>query len=489
LLKHSENNVVVTKDNLRLIHRNAKRLLNLVNELLDFRRLELEEVSLNASEGDIVTFIKDVAGSFSDLAEERQISFSVESKIPEVITLFDPNKIERILFNLISNAFKFTPEGGTIAVEIDCEESLGRKLLRVDVKDTGIGIAPEHLDNIFDRFFHTDVASNTVNEGNGIGLSIAREFVSLHGGEIKVTSEINKGSCFTVVFPIHRKVINDESSSPDPTESSFDLEGVPESASRRGKRILLLVEDNDDFRFYLKDNLRSRYQIEEARNGADGWRKATEILPDVIVSDIMMPETTGIELCTKIRRDKRTSHIPVILLTARSSEELRLEGFHAGADDYIVKPFNFEVLQARIQNLITLRSKFHKRFQQNLEIHTSEINISSLDQILIEKAIKIMEENISDPEFSVEELSKELGISRGHLYRKLLSLTGKSPIEFIRVIRLQRAAQLLEKSQLTIAEIAYKVGFNNPKFFTKYFKEHYSILPSLYARKRPDSSA
>jgi signal transduction histidine kinase/ligand-binding sensor domain-containing protein/CheY-like chemotaxis protein len=424
LLKHSEQNVVIAKDHLRLIHRNAKRLLNLVNQLLDFRRLELEEVSLNASEGDIVGFIKDVAGSFADLAEGRRITFSIESKVPEITMLFDPNKIERILFNLISNGFKFTPEGGKVTVEIWCEENADGKVLRIDVKDTGIGIASGYLDKIFDRFFQADLPSDNTNEGSGIGLSITREFVALHGGEISVTSEVSKGSCFSIVLPVRRQVGGD--SGIDVDETPPQSQGLPDAIQRQGKRILLLVEDNEDFRFYLKDNFKYRYQVEEARNGAEGWKKAVELLPDMVVSDIRMPETTGIELCTRIRHDKRTSHIPVILLTARSSEDQRLEGLHAGADDYIVKPFNFEFLQARIQNLISLRAKFHQKFQQNFEIHTSEINISSLDQILMERAIKIVEAHMSDPDFSVEELCSELGISRAHLYRKLLSLTGKS---------------------------------------------------------------
>jgi signal transduction histidine kinase/ligand-binding sensor domain-containing protein/DNA-binding response OmpR family regulator len=489
LLRQSQKNVMVARDNLQLIHRNAKRLLNLVNQLLDFRRLESEEVKLHASEGDIVHFIKEVANSFSDLAERKKIVFSIESTVPEVTTLFDSNKLERILFNLISNAFKFTREGGSVSIKLGCEVSHDRKLLRIDVKDSGIGIAVEHRDKIFDRFFQSDLPSNMLNEGSGIGLSITREFVRLHGGEIAVTSEVNKGSCFTVLLPIQRQADDEKIETYEAIGASEETEHFADPPHRKGKRILLLVEDNDDFRFYLKDNLKYLYQIEEASNGSEGWRKALELLPDLIVSDIMMPVMTGIDLCSRIKADKRTSHIPVILLTARSSDEQRLEGLQVEADDYVVKPFNFEILQARIRSLISLRVKFHKNFQQNYEIRSTEINISSLDQKLLEKAIKIVEEHMSDPDFSVETLCKELGISRAHLYRKLLSITGKSAIEFIRVIKLQRAAQLLERSQLTVAEIAYEVGFGHPKYFTKYFKEHYHMVPSAYARKHNKSSA
>jgi signal transduction histidine kinase/ligand-binding sensor domain-containing protein/AraC-like DNA-binding protein len=483
LLKHEEPRVIVAKENLQLIHRNARRLLNLVNQLLDFRQLTVEEVKLNASEGEIVTFIKDTASSFADLAQRKNITFTIESKVNEVVTLFDPNKIERILFNLISNAFKFTQEGETVTVEISREEKGGRDVLRIDVKDTGIGIAAGHLDKIFDRFFQSELPSKMMNEGSGIGLSITREFVRLHGGEITVTSEIGKGSCFSVILPIHRKGVIAPASE-DAAETSDQAEPLSDAANRNEKSVVLLVDDNEDFRFYLKDNLKSRYQIEVAGDGDEAWEKIISLSPDIIVSDIMMPLMDGIELCTRIRDDKRTSHIPVILLTARTSEEQRLAGLKIGADDYIVKPFNFEILQARISNLIALRAKFHKKFQQNLEIRASEINISSLDEILVGKAIKVVETNIGNADFSVEELSRELGLSRGHLYRKLLSLTGKSAVEFIRIIRLQRAAQLLEKSQLTVAEIAYEVGFNNPKYFTKYFKQHYQVRPSEYARTR-----
>jgi DNA-binding response OmpR family regulator len=251
---------------------------------------------------------------------------------------------------------------------------------------------------------------------------------------------------------------------------------------------LLLVEDNEDFRFYLKDNLKNQYQILEARNGKEGWSKVIAELPDLVVSDVMMPLMNGMELSRKIKNDPRVSHIPVILLTARTAEEQKMEGFETGADDYITKPFNFEILQSRIRNLIHQRELFHKDFRRQFEIKASDVNITSLDEKLIQNAIKHVELHISNPDFSVEDLSRELGMSRVHLYKKLLALTGKSPIEFIRAIRLQQAAQLLERSQLTVSEIAYKVGFNNPKYFTKYFKEEYKVLPSAYAAEKRQKS-
>ena len=247
---------------------------------------------------------------------------------------------------------------------------------------------------------------------------------------------------------------------------------------------LLLVEDNEDFRFYLKDNLSLQYHVVEARNGKEGLKTALSVLPDLIVSDVMMPEMNGIDFCRNVKTDARISHVPVILLTARSAEEQKLEGFQSGADDYITKPFNFEILQSRIKNLIHQRELFHKESRQKIDVKASTIAITSLDEKLIENAIKCVELNISEADFSVEDLSHELGMSRVHLYKKLQALTGKSPLEFIRTIRLQHAAQLLEKSQLTVSEVAYNVGFNNPKYFSKYFKEEFKVLPSQYQADR-----
>src|SRR5690606_29825823 len=339
--------------------------------------------------------------------------------------------------------------------------------VRIQVLDTGIGIAPADQERIFERFFQSDTPGNLVNQGSGIGLSIAREFVRLHGGTISVQSEPDKGSCFTVTLPVRDVAAVD---SFEPIEESgtsvvTSAAAPTEPPKSRRKPVLLLVEDNEDFRFYLKDNLNISYHVIEAANGLEGWHQACAHIPDLIVSDVMMPEMDGMAFCRKIREDKRTSHIPLILLTARAAEEQIREGFDLGADDYVTKPFSFEILQSRIRNLLERRQAMRQALGSKIEVKASEIKISSLDEKLIERAVKFVEEHISDPDFTVETLSHELGMSRVHLYKKLVALTGKSPLEFIRTIRLQRAAQLLEKSQLTVAEVAYKVGFNNPKYF------------------------
>lgn len=478
------------KSQFLLIQRNAKRLLNLVNQLLDFRRMEFQEVKLNPSEGDVIAFVQETTNSFSDLSDKKHVQLLFSSQVKTLETFFDRDKLEKILFNLLSNAFKFTPENGKVEVQVNTiEDKENKKWLEIKVMDTGIGIPAEKLDRVFDRFFQNDLPSSMVNQGSGIGLSITKEFVKAHGGTISVTSEVNRGSCFTVLLPvqsIHREAEHFENLNEvvlqEITEATAAIEN---SEVQKGEKpVLLLVEDNDDFRFYLKDNLKQQYSILEATNGKDGLNLAQKHVPDLIVSDVMMPEMNGMELCRLIKNEKNTSHIPVILLTARSAEEQKMEGFDAGADDYVTKPFNFEILQSRIKNLIHQRELFQKDFRKHIEVKASSIAISSLDEKLIENAIRLVEDYISDPDFSVEHLSREMGMSRVNLYKKLLALTGKPPLEFIRTIRLQRAAQLLEKSQLTVAEVAYKVGFNNPKYFARYFKEEYKILPSAYAQSK-----
>lgn len=490
ILKNLENGNL--RNQLELVHRNARRLLNLVNQLLDFRRIEMQEFKLNSSEGDIISCIRETAYSFSDLSEHKSINFTFHASVAVLETFFDQDKLEKILFNLLSNAFKFTPEGGSVSVEIalgyyDHEKQTDLKRLEIKVKDSGIGIPTDKLELIFERFFQNEMPKNIINQGSGIGLAITKEFVRLHSGTITADSEVGNGSVFTVYLPIAE--ITSLTSTYDLSHEEIQAVNQLNKDSvtfDNKKPLLLLVEDNEDFRFYLKDNLKQTYHVAEAKNGNEGWRQAFTLIPDLIVSDIMMPEMDGIQLCKKIKKDTRTSHIPVILLTARSAEEQKIEGYDIGASDYVTKPFNFEILQSRIRNLILQEEHGRKVRRKQIDISPSKMEITSLDQKLIQKAVKLVENNISKSEFSVKDLSHELGMSRVNLYKKLMALTGKSPIEFIRVIRLKRAAQLLKESQLNISEIAYQLGFNNPRYFTQYFKEEYGVLPSEYLTKQKD---
>jgi signal transduction histidine kinase/DNA-binding response OmpR family regulator len=461
----------VEKRQLNVVYKNAKRLLNLVNQLLDFKRVDGDDLKMNSSEGDIVKFIKDLVSSFSDLSEKKNIQLSFNANVGSLETLFDPDKLEKIVFNLLSNAFKFTPDHGYVSVDVHVLREAESKTLQLTVRDTGIGIPEDKYERIFDRFYQNEVPKNMVNQGSGIGLSIAQEFVKLHGGTITVSSVVGEGSTFTVTLPIA-----------DISDTLFNLdtpdnEAAPDDPT---KTTVLLVDDSDDFRSYLRDSLKNQYAILEAPNGKVGLKLAFNHLPELIICDVMMPEMDGIELCRRIREDSRTSHIAVILLTARTAAEQKVEGFKAGANDYITKPFSFEVLESRIENLVKMRALSHEQFQNHLDIKVSDIQVASVDEKLVKDAVKVVEDNLTNEDFSVEAMSKMLGMSRVHLYKKLFSLTGKTPIEFIRFIRIKRAAQLLEKSGLSVSEVAYKVGFSNPKYLAKYFRDVYGMLPSEF---------
>jgi len=485
------------KGQLNLVQRNAKRLLNLVNQLLDFRKMEVQEVKLHPSIGDIIGFARDISHSFMDVAEKKKIQFSFSSNVDSLEIYFDKDKIEKILFNLLSNAFKYTHDDGTVSINLVYnqpvnDEAIGT--LAIEVKDTGIGVPAEQHEKIFERFFQTDVPESMVNQGTGIGLAITKEFVRLHEGIITIKSEPEKGSCFTVLLPAKKMY----EPSTRVTTTSVSAENAEEllledGKSRDKKKTIILVEDNEDLRFYLKDNLKGQYHVEEAINGKEGWEKIKQMNPDLVVSDIMMPLMDGVELARKIKNETLTAHIPVILLTAMGSEEKQLEGLKAGVNDYITKPFTFEILASRIRNLLAQQKLLQKRFQKQIEVNPGEVTITPVDEKFLKQVLELVEKNMDNAEFSVEDFSRGMFMNRVTLYRKILSITGKTPIEFVRCMRLKRGAQLLEKSGLSIAEIAYEVGFNNPKIFTKAFKEEFSVTPSQYIAskqdKAPDSPA
>lgn len=470
------------KKQYQLIYRNGKRLLGLVNQLLDFRKLEMKELRLYPTLGDIVGFTKEVSSSFSDLAEKKNIDFRFSASVESLHILFDRDKIERIMFNLLSNAFKFTPEEGTVSVDVRSIEENSASFAEIRVCDTGIGIPEENRDKIFERFFQHENAGSVLSSGSGIGLAISREFARLHGGSIRVDSTPGKGTCFMVLLPVKENRPK-ESGSPafETTFSTVSREGIREETLNGKKRSVLIVEDNDDIRFYIMDNLRNSYTVYQAANGKEGLEKALEYIPDLIISDVMMPVMDGLSFCRAVKNDPHTSHIPVILLTARSSEDQKLEGFRTGAVDYITKPFSFEILESRIHNLILQQETLRKRFQQQVEIQPAEISTSPVDEAFITKAVALIEEHMPDPAFSVEELSRAMFMSRVALYKKLLSLTGKAPLDFIRAVKIKKAMQLMQQTQKTMAEIAYEAGFNDPRYFAKLFKKETGISPSEYA--------
>ena len=484
MLKETTDELQSTR--LQLMYRNAQRLLHLVNQLLDFRKGEMSTHQLSLSEGDIISYVHSVCNSFLLMADKKHIQFSFFSGIDTFSMAFDADKVGKIVMNLLSNAFKFTPEGGRVTVMI--EHVAGTPdMLEIKIADTGIGISDVDKEHIFERFYQADHKGVEETTGNGIGLSLVRDFVTLHEGEVKVFDNIGTGSVFVIQFPVKhvetQVQLPPETGIPAGEEEDKEIkEETREETERKDFPLLLIVDDNEDFRIFMRYSLELQYRVKLAVNGNEAWEMMQEELPDLVISDVMMPQMDGNELCRLIKQDKRTAHIPVILLTARQNTEAKLEGLQTGADDYVTKPFNMTILVLRIRKLIEL-SRYHRVTQGMIDPAPSEIVITSLDEKLIEKAIKYVEDNMSRTELSVEELSRELGMSRVHLYKKLLQITGKTPIEFIRVIRLKRAAQLLRESQLHVSEVAFEVGFNNPKYFSRYFKDEFGVLPSVYQEK------
>jgi DNA-binding response OmpR family regulator len=443
------------------------------------------------SPGDLVTFIKEAADSFQDLSERKKIQLSVISSVVSVPASFDHDKIERIVFNLLSNAFKFTHQGGSINLDLSVKKDITQNVTTfcMQITDSGIGISYEQQGKIFERFFQNDSPHSILNQGSGIGLSITKEFVQLHGGEISVKSTLGKGTTFIVNLPIvsnlmlqveqptviYEQVTAESIAFPDINNHTVTPDNVA---------TVLLIEDNDDFRFYLKDNLKAYYHIVEATNGKEGWQKALSCHPQLIVSDISMPYMDGIELSKKIKADKRTTHIPVILLTAITGEQDQIIGLESGANDYLTKPFNFEILNAKIKNLLLLNRTLKDAYSRQIQVMGQEVKIESSDARLLNSIVQYIEEKLNDPELSVEELSRHVGMSRGSLYHKLLELTGLSPIEYIRSVKLDKAATLLEKSDFNVAQIAYMTGFGTPSYFSKMFKAKFKVQPSEYLNNR-----
>lgn len=493
---------------LNLMNRNSQRLLRLINQILDYRKIEAGQMKFEPSKGNIIDFIHEEFLSFINEAESKNIEISFNTEIEHLEVWFDPDKIEKIMFNLLSNAIKFTPSGKTIDVEIKVDKQQNEKVillnnnnsvqisdwLVVTVRDTGIGIPEEYLSKIFDRFYQVHDHSASISGGTGIGLSVAKEMVEIHFGDIFVESILNAGTTFYFRIPIiNQGMIDGVVNSGIIDKSNYVINTLSEDENdnntgenKPSKNKILIVEDNADMRQFIKCDLIQDYDIIEAIDGIDGFKKAVSFDPDLIVSDIMMPLMDGIELCKKIKLDERTCHISVMLLTARSSRENMLEGLETGADDYLGKPFNSEELKLRIHNIIETRNKIREKFCNMLNIEPQNIAITSVDKKLIEKAIEIIEQHMDDADFNVETFSNLIGMHRVSLYNKIKSITNLSPREFFTMVRLKRAEQLLKESGLTVTEIAYQVGFKDPSHFSKLFKKQFGVSPKEFM-KNPDS--
>jgi ligand-binding sensor domain-containing protein/signal transduction histidine kinase/DNA-binding response OmpR family regulator len=476
------------------IKRNAKRLLNLVDQLLDFKNMQQQELRLVLVTRDIISFIGDTCDQFSDLSIRKGIHFKVETELDELFMDFDADKLERILFNLLSNAFKFTSQGGDVMLRIALlSESADKNWLTIAVADTGTGIDQDQQNQIFERFFQHNTNQSVLNQGSGIGLSIVREFVQLHQGEITVESQPGSGSTFTVKLP----VATDCALRQRPATPKREIQNDPEKVSATADEPLyndnpsnvLVIDDNEEFRQYLKESLMPYYNVIEAGNGKEGWQKTLSHHPELVVSDVAMPEMDGIALSQKIKSDKRTKHIPIILLTASTGEQQQLEGLNSGANDYLTKPFNFDILNAKINNLILLNRLLKGVYTRHIRLTDQVPEMESGQEKLLRDILSYIEDNMSNAQLSVENLSKHVGMSRGTLYSKVLEMSGQTPVEFIRSIKLEKAAVLLRNSDLSISQISYMTGFTAPNYFAKSFKAKFNMLPTEYKFKRKRSEA
>jgi len=468
---------------LEMPRRNAQRLLRLVNQLLDMRKLQEDRLKLETKEGDLARFVREIVDEFRELISQNQQSLTVTLTPERLLCLFDPDKLEKVLFNLIGNAIKFTSEGGAIAVRLNT--TAHRIVIRVT--DDGPGIAPEDLAHVFDHFYRAQAPAEEA-DGTGIGLALTKELVEIHGGCITVESPVEdgKGTCFRVELPLSRGAeVTVEDPGTEPAAETQTTEPVDHQAAEETTPRILLVEDNRDMREYIRGELDPDYEVHEAANGQEGWTLAQETDLHLIISDVMMPEMDGFTLCAKLKQAPATSHIPVILLTARGSEDAQVEGLTLGADDYVTKPFSSAVLQARVRNLLDSRRLLYERFAQQVTMKPQELKLTTLDTELLEKAMCIVEEHMRDPEFDVDAFAQQMYMSRSTLYRKIRGITGQPVKAFLRIQRLKRAAQLLTEVGYNVSEASLRVGFLDRNYFSRAFKQHFGVSPSEYAEKKP----
>ncbi|GAB4004659.1 hypothetical protein GCM10028808_02730 [Spirosoma migulaei] len=491
----------------QLMHRNASRLLSLVNQLLDLSKLDAGQLQPDIKPGNLTEWLRLLTGSFSSLADSRSIQLSF---LPETdlfsYAYFDRDKVEKIVTNLVANALKFTPNGGIMLVRLTGSAD---KQAMIEVQDTGIGIPADQQARIFERFYQRSAdamvgSSSTNAEGTGIGLALVRELVSVLNGSVSVDSQEGQGTTFTVILPVDAEAwgasINTISSttavfqetsgtSNHKNAESMVPDQLPDDIAETSNDnqtelpLLLIIDDNDDVRYYIRQLMAPSYRIIEAREGQDGLTKATEAIPDIIICDWMMPVMNGMVFCQTLKAQSTTDHIPVIMLTAKAATENRIEGFNGGADEYVAKPFNPLELSVRVENLLAQRRKLRERFSRELYLKPTHVQVSSAEEVFLQNTIRIIENHLPESSFSTEQLADELNLSRMQLHRKLKSLTNQSATEFVRHVRLQRAANLLASRSATVSEVAFRVGFESLSYFSKSFKEQFGVLPSDYTNR------
>ncbi|HEY6902565.1 MAG TPA: ATP-binding protein, partial [Puia sp.] len=483
------------RHNLELVQKNALRLMRLINQLMDFRKIEENKMKLIVTENNITDFVSEIAGSFQEIARRKSISFTITSKARDLRMWFDVNLLDKVLFNLLSNAFKFTNENGTISVGVDRDVS-GERVL-ITVQDSGVGMTPEEQEHAFDLFYQ---GNRKAFKGTGLGLSLTKEMLHLHHGTIDVQSAKWKGSTFTISLPVRREQLGETEVAPEmplllPTTEdikiytsdiqpmSFADETVA-AASRQKEHSLLVIEDNDDLRVFLKKRLGGNYELHEAEDASSGIAKAYDVVPDLIISDIILPGEDGLHVTEMLKQDLRTSHIPIILLTAKGSIEDQIKGIKLRADAFIVKPFNLEYLEETIKNLLNNRSVLREHYTSELPVEIRPNATSRVTRKFVNEFIAIVENNIPNEDFSVDDICREIGISRVQLYRKVKALMGYNVNDYISTVRLQKAKFLLADLQYSISEVASRVGYSSQAYFSTVFKSKFSITPSEYREKK-----
>ena len=476
-----------TRHQLNDVSRNAGDLLQLVNQLLDFRKMEMNGEHLNLTSGNLNEFIQYTTMKFMPLAEQKNIRLAFEDKTEGLFMYFDKDKVGKILTNLLSNAFKFTKAGGSVCVSLEKCILDSRRCAHIIVKDTGCGIPKEDQAHVFERFYRTEQDSNSQQIGSGIGLNMVYEYIQLHEGKVSLESEEGKGSRFIVDIPADLKREVQQEASEENRIASPVMADVVDGAVgvqtfRKIEKTVLVVEDNEDFSRFLSQELGRIYnKVMTAKDGIEGAMMAEAENPDIIVSDVMMPRMSGTDMCRRIKENIETSHIPIILLTAWSTDEGRAEGYKAGADAYIAKPFDMEVLLARISNLLEKQEKRQRDFSHSISLDPKTVTDSSPDEDFLKEVIACIEKNIDNSEYTIDSLSTDVVMSRMSLYRKMKSLTGQTPADFIRTVRLKTAAKLLKEEKCTVSEACYRTGFASPQNFAKHFKEMFGVLPSQYS--------
>ena len=480
----------------KLLRRNSKNLLRLINQLLDLSKLDSGTMKMDMVQSDIINYLQYLTESFYSMAHEKKVRLTFYSEIPKLVMDYDEVKIQHIIYNLLSNALKFTGADGKVVLHANQSQRNGQPYLRLKVQDTGIGIPEEQLAHIFDRFFQADNSSTRKSEGTGIGLALTKELVELMRGNIAVESTLGKDTVFTLLLPVRLDANTPMPQTEFQTSRTLAPELVPDLAdtqisnpsaalldSTDEKPTLLIIEDNTDVVTYIVGLLKKEYELHTAPNGQIGIDMAFEMIPDIIISDVMMPEKDGYEVCETLKNDERTSHIPIILLTAKAAEADRIVGLRKGADAYLMKPFNKEELFVRLEKLLKLRKALQERYAGATSADSTQSAVStepSLEDLFLQKLRKTVLENLDDASLGAEQLSRAVNLSTSQLYRKLSALTGNPPNIFIRKIRLQRALEMLKTTDLNISEIAYKVGFNDPNYFSRAFSKQFGEPPSAY---------